>query len=75
MFLVLVTHHLENSLLVLVVDAHAFVIHDQHNLLRGPVVSDVDVNLTLVAIVDGILNNVNCHLLDPIWVSNYVFRK
>ena len=51
------------------------VINDKDYTLHVPVVRDVDVNLPMIAVFDCVLDYVNSHLLQPVWVTYYLLRQ
>jgi hypothetical protein len=75
LLLVLVAHDLENSLLILWVDANSLIVYDKNDLLLIPVIADVDVDPTVEAAINCVLDNIDSHLLNSLWVSNYIFWK
>ena len=75
LLLVLVTEHLENGFLVLLVDSRALVVDNAHELLPIPIVRQVDVYFSVMAIVDGILDDIDAHLLDSVGVPDRMPRQ
>ena len=70
LILVLVIEQLENGFLILLINARAFVIDDEDDLLLGPIIGQVDVHFPIMAVFDRILNDIYTYLLNSVWVSN-----
>ena len=67
--------YMENSLLVIFCDAHAFIIDHEDYLLACLIIWNENLNDALVWVLYRILDQVDSYLLQSHWVANHVQRQ